>query len=351
MKAPRTSSGQSRLHFIDSLDKLLADGPAAESTLLIYDEALATHVKGFTKFAKNYLHRAAFASGEKLKDIREFPKHVETLVHAAEDLSPRSMTVLAMGGGSIGDFAGFFASVYKRGVRLVHVPSTWLAAIDSSHGGKTALNVGGAKNQIGTFYPSSDTYLCRDLLLNQPSNLVADAMGELVKIAIIDGTKWVSELEKETTSTLPERLWKYLKPAIESKLKVVARDPKETRGDRQLLNLGHTLGHVLESAHGWSHGYSIGQGIYFALEMSEAIGILKSRERVEKLLVANGIVKSPPKKKLSRTHAKTLLLADKKRAGEGLVTFLAIEKIGRVHRVDLHVEDLLDEARRTGWIA
>lgn len=318
-----------------------------ENTVVIYDRVLDSAVPGFGSFVSKFGFRFAVDSGESLKTVESFGSFCEMVSRAS--LPPaRSMTVLACGGGSVGDFAGFFASVWKRGVRLVHVPTTWLAAIDSAHGGKTALNVGGAKNQIGTFYPASAVACVRPVF---PESSVADALGELAKIALIDGGPWVRQLERSRLhgSAL---MWKFLKPAVDSKMRVVRRDPTESSGVRQVLNLGHTMGHVLEAASGLSHGAAVAQGVFFALEFSLRQGLLNERayERAMSLMGGLGLVPSLPRG-LSASVVERLLLADKKRASTGRVTFIFLRAIGRCERREIAVSDVVREARRQGWIS
>src|SRR5690606_36298588 len=106
--------------------------------------------------------------GEELKQIKNFPGHIRKISKVLGEANHRGLTIIVVGGGSVGDFGGFVASVYRRGVNLIHIPSTWLAAVDSSHGGKTALNVFSVKNQIGSFYPAKEIYLLEPLLATLP---------------------------------------------------------------------------------------------------------------------------------------------------------------------------------------
>jgi 3-dehydroquinate synthase len=314
-------------------------------SILVYDSVLE---KKFAREIEAFPHRFSVESGEPLKSVESFASFCEQVSRASLELPARQMTVVAMGGGSVGDFAGFFASVYKRGVRLVHVPSTWLAAIDSAHGGKTALNVGGAKNQIGTFYPADCVCLVRSLLESSGPERVEDAMGELAKIALIDGGAWVRKLET-TRLHGTELMWKFLKLAVDSKLKVVRRDPREEKGIRQLLNLGHTLGHVIEAEQGLSHGASVAQGLFFALEYSRHRKFLKDAafERAMSLMGVLGLAPHP--RPLTASDLRRSLMADKKRDRAGEVTFIFLKGFGRAERRAVKVDDLIVEARRQGW--
>ncbi|MES2962527.1 MAG: 3-dehydroquinate synthase family protein [Bdellovibrionota bacterium] len=294
----------------------------------------------------------AVRAGEELKDLARFPSHVSKFSRLADEVPARSLTVVAIGGGTVGDFAGFLASVYKRGVRLVHVPSTWLSAIDSSHGGKTALNTSGAKNQLGSFHLADEVFLVRSLLESQPSERARDAMAELAKIALIDGSAWT---KKFATSRLEgsSLIWKFLKPAIEAKMKIVARDPRERTGLRQVLNLGHTLGHVIEAELGWSHGRSIAQGLFFALELGESMAIMSERdfEKAASLLAHLGLNPERPPRPMKASRVRSLLAKDKKRQARGSVTFVFLKRPGRAVRREVPIETLVKEATRIGWVA
>ena len=258
-------------------------------TILFYDKILIKKVAGFRRFLKSYPYSFPLVAGERLKSIDSFAKTADRVHARIGESVTRQWTVLAIGGGSIGDFSGFFASVYRRGLRLVHVPTTWLAAIDSSHGGKTALNLAGAKNQIGTFYPAAHTVLVHSLLSSLPDQSAEDAMGEFLKIALIDGRAWTKF--SPITTGRSGRLWRLLPNAIDSKLRIVKRDPLELKGDRQVLNLGHTFGHLLEAELGLSHGRSVALGLLFAIDFSEASGALtmKAAAAIRQWLESNGI--------------------------------------------------------------
>lgn len=319
--------------------------------LVIYDQRLRQVSREFQSWLERFPFQYAVRSGESLKDLDAFAGHAKKISKIASSLPSRRMSVIAAGGGSVGDFAGFFASVYKRGVPLLHMPSTWLAAVDSSHGGKTALNVNGVKNQFGTFYPAERVLLVRSLLETQPVERAQEALAELAKIALIDGGDWTRELERARLKN--ERLiWKFLPFAIESKLKIVRRDPREVNGIRQVLNLGHTVGHVLESVHGWAHGRAVGQGLFFALEFSLNRKMLAVREAQRALTLLEGpcgLRRETPKPISERTF-RSLLTQDKKREARDQVTFIFLKRIGKVERVPVPVDEIVHEARRQGLV-
>lgn len=344
---------RTRLHFLEKLDgKKIAKLVDPASSIVFYDRKLLNVVPGFRAWLKRYPHTFPVAAGEKLKSFESFGRETSRVQKRVGQDVTRAWTVVAVGGGSVGDFAGFFASVYKRGLSLVHIPTTWLAAIDSSHGGKTALNLSGAKNQIGTFYSSAHTVLVRSVLQALPEKNLNDAMGELLKIALIDGRAWTKNLRRPVASKAAQGkwLWRQLPIAIDSKIRIVRKDFNEIHGDRQVLNLGHTFGHVLEADLGLSHGASVGQGLLFALEFSEAIGAISTlkAEKIREWLENNGTLRLS--KRVSRKAARRLLKSDKKRDAGNHVWFIVIRDPGKVERRRIDVEQILEVADLNGWL-
>ncbi|MBL7688269.1 MAG: hypothetical protein JNJ49_09550 [Bdellovibrionaceae bacterium] len=320
-----------------------------DHTILVFDRRLLQASPAFRRWAKSFPFQFAVKAGEGLKSLNSFSTFTEKVHRVVGGRANREWTVVAVGGGSVGDFAGFFASVYKRGLKLIHIPSTWLSAIDSSHGGKTALNLMGAKNQIGTFYPAEQTILVRELLLAQPTARIEDGVGELAKAAILSGGTWGKGLMRPTTKQ-GEWLWRNLPQAIKVKMKIVSSDPFETKGARQVLNLGHTFGHVLEAVQGLSHGAAVGQGLLFAIDVSERAGRLNEYDGMafRNWLAMLGIEQTADP--VREQDARKALLHDKKRgSGEDLI-FILIEKMGRVRRQSVAVERLISIGIETGWI-
>lgn len=323
-----------------------------EELLLIHDEILPKKSREFRRWMSHFSLRYPVKAGEELKSVHQFPEHISRIVKMCEGASSRKLTLVVAGGGSVGDFGGFIASVLKRGVRLVHMPSTWLAAIDSAHGGKTALNVGAAKNQIGTFYPADKIVLSRSLLRAQPEARAFEGFGELLKIALIQGGSLWKNLaeEQEITSAV---LWNYLARAIEGKYKVVTKDPEEKAGCRHVLNLGHTLGHVLESSHHLPHGIAINYGLDFALRFGVHKKIMTPGE-YEKLMLAPvmGYLLSPARDELLQTKETALrdyrkkLLSDKKKTSAQILRFVFLKKPGQCVIRDVSVDDILMEVCR-----
>lgn len=323
-----------------------------EELLLIYDDVLPGKSVAFKKWSKQFHLKYPVRAGEPLKAVESFAVHISKIVKLCENTSSRKLTLVVVGGGSVGDFGGFVASILKRGVKLVHMPSTWLAAIDSAHGGKTALNVGSAKNQIGTFYPADKIVLVSSLLLSQPEARAFEGFGELLKISWISGGSLWTQLSKEyeVNSVM---LWKYLAAAIGAKYKVVKKDPEEKTGYRHILNLGHTMGHVLESYYHLPHGIAVNYGLDFALRWSLEKKIMTSdyAEKIRRSPVM-GYLLSPIRDELFQVKEsvlkdyKRLLLHDKKKTKSQTLRFVFIKKPGQCVIREVTVDEILVEICR-----
>lgn len=246
---------KSRLRFLNHFPQLSAD--LCANSILIYDRKLE---KSAGVFIRQFSARIGVRAGEDLKSWSGTEKILARLLVLSNDMPKSKMRIVVLGGGSVGDFGGFCASVLRRGVALVQIPSTWLAAMDSAHGGKTALNLAGAKNQVGTYWPAEEVWLIRDLLEAQPLKLEIEARGEIYKSAIIAGGSLFKRMRNQPSA------WSVLKSVIETKMKIVLKDPFEKKGLRHVLNLGHTIGHVIESELRLPHGRAVLLGLAFAVE-------------------------------------------------------------------------------------
>jgi 3-dehydroquinate synthase len=315
------------------LPKLPSSRHWGDDVVLIYDRifekrgAAGSTAKWIRKFERRY----AVKSGEKLKSLDQFPAHLKRILKLTEGLSTHQITVVVLGGGSVGDFGGFVASILKRGVRLVQIPSTWLSAVDSAHGGKTGLNVTKIKNQIGTFYSAYEIYLVRDLLESQPQIRALEALGEVLKIGLIEGRSLWNGLHP-VGHISPKLYWKFLPQLIAAKYRVVKKDPFEKKGLRQVLNLGHTLGHVWESQLKISHGIAVLYGLAFAIEWSLHRKILSSKSYYQIRLSEFGSFlpdRIDLKKILRQTkNPKKFLLHDKKIAAGKKIRFIFLSAVG-----------------------
>ncbi|MCB0357033.1 MAG: hypothetical protein KDD40_08505 [Bdellovibrionales bacterium] len=293
-------------------------------------------------------------SGEKLKSVENFPRHIQNLLQLLKGVNPKQLTFVCLGGGSVGDFGGFVASIYKRGVDLIHIPSTWLAAIDSAHGGKTALNVGSVKNQIGSFYPAQAVILVKDLFSTLGDEPVRSSLGELIKIGIVNSPDLL-EFMLHNEQPPEEYLWQLLPQAIAAKMKIVVSDPYEKSGLRQQLNLGHTFGHVLETICGWPHGWSIAQGIYFSLHWSFNKGFMAEEEYTKLLNFLTRFFtqkcgpQGEPLPLLIPDNVLKIFASDKKQTAHAKYNFIFICEVGKVCIREVTEQEFLQELKRQGW--
>lgn len=325
-----------------------------EKFLVIYDKRL-TRSEGAKKWLNDFTLAYPVTGGEGLKDLFTFSSHVKKIMKVVTPFSTRGLCVVGVGGGSVGDFVGFLASVLKRGVPLIHIPSTLLAAMDSAHGGKTALNVGDIKNQIGSFYPADSILIVRSLFEGLPQLQLQSAGGELAKMALLEGGKFFERFQKDFKPEL-DSIWEFLPDAIEAKYKVVEKDPFERTGERQVLNFGHSLGHALESYYGLAHGLAVAQGLIFALQWSEHQGYMKGANANELIdLLAGKLKLSRPKEfaKLNRAMSRNKLARyiseDKKLTDTRHMNFIFLENVGQPFRKAVTLESFLTETQRQGW--
>lgn len=268
-------------------------------------------------------------AGEGLKTLARLEQLAQRVLAVR---STRPLTLIAVGGGSIGDAVGFLASVLWRGVELWHVPTTLLAMVDSSHGGKTAVNLGDAKNQLGTFYLAQRVCVVAEILAALPLKQRQEGLAELVKALWLDDAPGLALLDEVGVEALAHRpyaqvgesLWALLKRAVAVKYRVVAKDPEERLGIRTWLNLGHTAAHALELSLGLSHGLAVAWGMAAMAEVSarvqglEPAQAMRLRAHVEPLLYALGELEQG----LSLSRFEALVLRDKKRVGGKLRSVL-----------------------------
>jgi 3-dehydroquinate synthase len=208
----------------------------------------------------------------------------------------RDCAVLALGGGVVGDLAGFAAATYQRGVAFLQVPTTLLAQVDSAVGGKTGVNHPGGKNLIGAFHQPTAVVVDTRTLTTLPARELRAGLAEVIKYGLICDAALFAWLEAHLDALLagePQALAHVIRRSLEIKAAIVGRDERE-QGERALLNLGHTFGHALESATAyreWLHGEAVGAGLVMAAAMSQACGYLSAADaaRVRQLVERTGL--------------------------------------------------------------
>jgi 3-dehydroquinate synthase len=231
--------------------------------------------------------------GEQHKSLQSFAAIIDTLI---EQRFHRDACIVALGGGVVGDIAGFAAASYQRGIDYVQIPTTLLAQVDSSVGGKTAVNHPRAKNMVGAFYQPRAVITDTDTLKTLPARQLAAGLAEVVKYGLILDAGFFAWLEAHVAdlSRLErEALRLAIRRSCELKAEIVAEDERE-HGRRALLNLGHTFGHALETLGGyerWLHGEAVAIGTVLAARTSAALGWLGDGDvrRIETLLKGAGL--------------------------------------------------------------
>ena len=268
--------------------------------------------------------------GEQAKGFATLDRVIDSLLAARLG---RDGLIVALGGGVVGDLAGFAAAVYQRGVAFLQVPTTLLAQVDSSVGGKTAINHARGKNMIGAFHQPCAVISDVATLDTLPDRELRAGLAEVIKHGVALDAPFVEWLEANMGALLARKrdtLGYAIRRSCELKAAIVAQDERES-GVRALLNLGHTFGHAIETATGfgpWLHGEAVAAGMVMAARLSSRAGMLAAgdAERIEKLISRAGLPTRPPK--LAPERWRELIAVDKKNAG-GRVRFVLLEGMGR----------------------
>lgn len=266
-------------------------------------------------------------AGEQSKSKSVYFHLLESL--CADDFT-RKDTVIAFGGGVVGDLAGFVASTYMRGVNLIQVPTTLLSAVDSSVGGKTAINLDAGKNLVGSFYQPSAVYVNTAFFNTLPKREIQSGLGEVIKYAYLSKSVTLPMIKEGANEQLVYQ-------CLKIKRDIVEKDEKE-KGVRALLNLGHTVGHAIESLSGYtlSHGECVVKGLAFTLKLSQNLyGLAQSKyDEMQQLLTFCGHDVSCP---FSAQELINKIAHDKKGDGK-TIKFVTVKDIGKpkIITIDYH---------------
>lgn len=289
-----------------------------------------------------------FDAGEQHKNLGTVETIANEMVSAGHD---RSSFIVALGGGVAGDMAGFIASIYYRGIPFIQVPTTVMAHVDSSVGGKTAVDIVSGKNLVGAFHQPRLVVADPMTFTSMPPRILREGMAEMVKHAAIRRPRMLpvlrrlaDEIDLGFSLNTIERLPSIIADNIEIKARIVEEDEKETRGVRAFLNLGHTLGHGIEASVPYGtllHGEAVSLGLRAALYLSRKKAGLEPRDEREVIdtLRALGLPLTLPEY-VDREKALSLTAADKKFHG-GAVRFVLLQALGRpVLSQDITYSDL-----------
>jgi 3-dehydroquinate synthase len=293
----------------------------------LYGEVLQKHLQ--EQGAKVEL--LSFPAGEKSKN-----QETKTMLeHAMLELGcKRDTLIIALGGGVVGDLAGFVAATFMRGIPHVQIPTTLLAMVDSSIGGKTAINTPFGKNLIGAFWPAEKIIIKEEFLKSLPEHKVLDGLVEAVKIFIThspNGLKFVDEnLSKILAKDLPT-LHELIERSTALKERVVSRDKRE-HSKRATLNFGHTVGHAIELLEDYKimHGHAVALGVLLEAKASQVDGHLSADEyeKVEKAITQLGF-KSEELEKYEESELFEAMKSDKKNQ-DGVISYVVLERIGEI---------------------
>lgn len=285
----------------------------------------------------------SFPAGEKSKTQKTKTQLEESLLCLG---AGRDTLIIALGGGVVGDLAGFVSATYMRGLPYIQIPTTLLAMVDSSVGGKTGIDTEMGKNTIGAFHQPQFVLADMNCLKTLPQTQYINGLVEAVKMFLTHDAEMVNFVEKNLTKILArdEKILKQvIERAITIKAGVVNRDELE-HGERTTLNFGHTIGHALELLSNYKllHGYAIGQGILIESKISESLNILSiiSTQRIEKIINALGIKVGIQKNQINKIIQNTRV--DKKNL-HGQARYILLQDIGKVYTKNGQYTHVIEE--------
>ena len=316
--------------------------------MIVTNETVAPLYLGRVRSALSGLEVAdvILPDGEQYKDMGTWSRIFDALL---ANRFGRGCTLIALGGGVIGDMAGFAAACYQRGVPFIQVPTTLLAQVDSSVGGKTGVNHPSGKNMIGAFHQPRAVIADTDTLNTLPDRELRAGLAEVLKYGLIRDPGFFDWLHTHREALLtrdPDALSEAIERSCRNKAEVVAADEREA-GQRALLNLGHTFGHAIEAGAGygvWLHGEAVGTGMAMAAAMSAELGWIDhaTSEHVRALIADFGLPVDPPTG-LSTDRWLELMAVDKK-VVDGTLRLVLLKGVGRAV---VSADFTADQLRRT----
>lgn len=323
---------------LDLVGRLVPPPAAGQAAAVIADETTAglfgerlTRALGQAGWRP---HLTAVAAGERSKTLDTVGALGEWLAGVGVD---RGSTVFGLGGGVVGDLAGFVAATYMRGLPFVPLPTTLLAQVDSSVGGKVGVDLPQGKNLIGAFHQPSAVVTDPETLSSLDSRQVSAGMAEIVKHAAIADAGLFADLERDAAGLLaldPARLTEVVARNCRIKASLVVQDPEERTGVRAVLNYGHTVGHAVErAATGWQllHGEAVAIGMALEAQTAVRLGLAhpETAQRLAELLARLDLPTGPPSGRIDPELAETALRSDKK-VIRGSLMLPIVPEIGKV---------------------
>ena len=319
-----------------------------KSALIVSNETVAPlYLEKTQAMLSGLRHEAVILpDGEKYKNLEVLNQIYDSLLRNRFD---RNTTVIALGGGVVGDMAGFAAASYQRGVHLIQIPTTLLSQVDSSVGGKTGVNHALGKNMIGAFYQPKAVIADTDTLDTLPERELSAGIAEIIKYGLICNAEFFEWLENNMQALLGrdnQALSYAIEISCRTKAEIVAADERES-GKRALLNLGHTFGHAIENGMGygeWLHGEAVAAGICMAAIMSEQMGWMSENE-TQKTINLIEQAKLPTKAPASMSAEQFLeLMSVDKKVLDGVLRLVLMKGIGKALVTDEYKDEDLSKA-------
>ncbi len=325
---------------------LLAQAIVGRDVLLVTNSTVGVLYSAVLREAmgNKRLVELALPDGEQYKTLDTAARIWDALV---DNGFHRDATVVALGGGVVGDIAGFAAACYQRGVAYVQVPTTLLAQVDSAVGGKTGVNHPNGKNLIGAFHQPVCVIADTNTLASLDDRQYRAGLAEVIKYGLILDSEfldWIGQNMDALLNRDPESLIHAITCSCATKARIVAEDERE-HGARALLNLGHTFGHAIETASGygdWLHGEAVAAGMCMATRMSKSLGFISEEDvaLVETIVRSAGLPIGPPD--IDSTRMLELMRMDKKVAA-GKIRLVLLERVGKALVTDDYSEYALIE--------
>lgn len=314
-------------------DDLLAAALSGRQVLIVSNSTVAplylTRLKAL--LTNNQVEECILPDGEQFKDLAHLDMIFTVLLKHRFN---RDCTLIALGGGVVGDMTGFAAASYQRGVDFIQVPTTLLSQVDSSVGGKTGVNHALGKNMIGAFKQPNAVLIDTDVLQTLPERELSAGLAEVIKYGLIRDLPFLEWLEANMPQLLarePGALAEAIRRSCANKADVVAADEFEQKDLRALLNLGHTFGHAIETGMGygsWLHGEAVATGMLMAADLSARLGWLafSDVERVRRLLLRAGLPVMPPAELTPEDFLRHMAVDKKVKNGE--LRLVLLRRIG-----------------------
>ena len=321
--------------------ELLRPHIAGRQILIVTNETIAPlYLEGLVgqlqKISSDYqIDTIQLPDGERFKTWETLNKIYDLLLEKKHN---RGSTIIALGGGVIGDTAGFAAATYQRGIAFIQIPTTLLAQVDSSVGGKTAVNHPLGKNMIGAFYQPRAVLIDTSCLKTLPGRELSAGLAEVIKHAALGDIAYLEWIEANMAGLLAvdgEAMAYAVKLSCEIKAGIVAKDERE-QGVRALLNLGHTFGHAIENGLGygeWLHGEAVGAGMVMAADLSRRLGMLAQQD-VDRLTAVIKSAGLPTRAPASVSNQLVELMGRDKKVADSGLRFVLLEQLGKAVLVD-----------------